>query len=124
MKFLKFETTKHDYVGMAHTWIEALFFHKQQQKALGSQVKTPTKEKKEKEDVLTYLELVNMKNVSLSQFEKLKGNTTVVEKEKLLDEFVKKILDESATPTSIVGNGIGTQEEFEPSQCQEKTRGL
>jgi hypothetical protein len=71
-------------------------------------VKTPTKEKKEKEDVLTYLELVNTRNVSLSQFEELKRKTTVVEKEKLLDEFVKKILNESATPTSIVGNGIRT----------------
>jgi hypothetical protein len=30
-------------------WTEALFFHKQQQEALGSQVKALTKEKKEKE---------------------------------------------------------------------------
>ncbi len=46
-------------------WTKALFLRKQQHEALGSQLKTLTKENKEKENVMTYLELVNMKNVSL-----------------------------------------------------------
>jgi hypothetical protein len=46
-------------------WIKALFLHKQLEGALGSQVKTLTKEKKEKKSVLTNLELVNLKNVLL-----------------------------------------------------------
>jgi hypothetical protein len=46
-------------------WIEALFLHKKQQDILDNQVKALTKENKEKENVLTNLELVNMKNVSL-----------------------------------------------------------
>ncbi len=49
-------------------------------------MKALTKEKKEKENVLTYLELVNMINVFLLQFEKFRRNTTQVEKEKLLEE--------------------------------------
>jgi hypothetical protein len=57
-------------------WIEALFFHKQQHEALGSQVKPLTKEKKEKENVLTYLKLVNLKNASLLQFKELRKKTT------------------------------------------------
>jgi hypothetical protein len=46
-----------------------LFFHKQQQKVLGSQVKALTKEKKEKEkeNVLIDLEWMNMKKTSLLQ---------------------------------------------------------
>jgi hypothetical protein len=39
-------------------------------------MKALTKEKKEKENVLTYLELVNMINVFLLQFEKFRRNTT------------------------------------------------
>ncbi len=46
-------------------WIKALFFHKKQHEVLDSQVKALTKEKKEKENVLTHLELINLKNVSL-----------------------------------------------------------
>jgi hypothetical protein len=48
-------------------------------------VKTLTKEKK-KENVLTNLELVNMKNVSSLQFQKLKRKTIEAKKEKLLEE--------------------------------------
>jgi hypothetical protein len=54
------ETTK-------RKWTEALFFHKKLQKALDSHVEELTKEKKEKENVLTDLELINLKNVSLLQ---------------------------------------------------------
>jgi len=49
-------------------------------------VKTLIKEKKEKENVLTYLELVNLKNVSLLEFEELRRKITKAEKEKLLQE--------------------------------------
>jgi hypothetical protein len=63
----------------------ALFLHKKQREALGSQVKALTKEKKEKEDILTNLELVNMKNVSLLQFKELRRKITNIEKEKLLE---------------------------------------
>ncbi len=48
-------------------WTKALFLHKQQQKALGSQVKALIKEKKEKENVLTDLELVNLKSLEERQ---------------------------------------------------------
>ncbi len=63
------ETTK-------RKWTKALFFHKQQKEALGSQMKALIKEKKEKENVLTNLELVNLKNVFLFQSKELKRKTT------------------------------------------------
>jgi hypothetical protein len=44
---------------------KALFFHKKQLEVLDNQMKALIKKKKEKENVLTYLELINMKNVSL-----------------------------------------------------------
>ncbi len=56
--------------------IERLFLHKQQHEALGGQVKALTKEKKEKENVLTYLKLVNLKNASLLQFKELRRKLT------------------------------------------------
>jgi len=49
-------------------------------------VKALIKEKKEKDNVLTYLELVNLKNVFLLQFKELRRKTTKEEKEKLLEE--------------------------------------
>ncbi len=64
---------------------ESRQMHKKQREALGSQVKALTKEKKEKEDILTNLELVNMKNVSLLQFKELRRKITNIEKEKLLE---------------------------------------
>jgi len=48
-------------------------------------VKTLTIKKKENENVLTDLELINLKNVSLLQFEELKRKTTKVEKKKLME---------------------------------------
>ncbi len=48
------ETTK-------RKWTQALFNYKQQQEALNNQVEALTKEK-EKENVLTYMELINLKN--------------------------------------------------------------
>ncbi len=43
-------------------------------------------ENKEKENVFTYLELVNLNNVFLLQSKELKRKTTKVEKEKFLEE--------------------------------------
>ncbi len=67
-------------------WLEALLFYKQQQKALGSEVEAFIKEKKEKENVLIDLELMNLKNISLLNFEQLKRKTIAAEKEKLVEE--------------------------------------
>jgi len=50
---------------MERKWIEALFFHKKQHEALDHRMKTLTKEKKKKENVLTKLELINLKYISL-----------------------------------------------------------
>jgi hypothetical protein len=53
-----------------------LFHYKQQQEALSSQVETLTKDKKEKENVLTNLELINLKSVFLFNSEELQRRTT------------------------------------------------
>jgi len=52
-------------------------------------VKALTIKKKENENILTYLELINLKNVSLLQFEELKRKTTKVEKKKLMEDKKK-----------------------------------
>jgi hypothetical protein len=49
-------------------------------------VKALIKEKKEKDIVLTYLELVNIKNASMLNFEEFKRKTTELEKKKLMEE--------------------------------------
>jgi len=49
-------------------------------------VKTLTKKKKDNEHVLTDLELINLKNVSLLQFEELIRKTTKVGKKKLTED--------------------------------------
>ncbi len=49
-------------------------------------MKTLIIKKKENENVLTDLELINLKNVSLLQFEELKRKTTKVEKKKLMED--------------------------------------
>ncbi len=56
--------------------MEALCFHKQQHEALGSQVKQVTRENKEKENILKYLKLVNMKNAFLLKFKKFRQKTS------------------------------------------------
>ncbi len=63
-----------------------MFFHKKQHEAFDSQMKALIKEKKEKENVLTNLELTNLKNVSLLQFEEIIRKTKEVEKEKLMED--------------------------------------
>ncbi len=73
------ETTK-------RKWIEELLLHKQQHEALGSHVKALTKEKKEKENVLTNLELVNLNNASMLEFEELRKKTTQAKRKKLMEE--------------------------------------
>ncbi len=67
-------------------WTEALFLHKKQQQALDSQVQALIKKKKEKENVLTYLELINLNNVSLLQYEELRIKTTKAEREQLMED--------------------------------------
>jgi hypothetical protein len=49
-------------------------------------VKALTKEKKEKDNVLTDLELINLKHVSMLQFEELKRKTTEVERDHLMED--------------------------------------
>ncbi len=56
-------------------WIEILLNYKQQQDALNSSVEALTKEKKEKENLLIYLELINLKNVFLLNYEEIKRTT-------------------------------------------------
>ncbi len=63
-------------------WAETLFHYKQQQEALGSQVLALTEEKKEKENVLIDLELMNLKNVSLLNSKELR-RIAKIEKKKL-----------------------------------------
>jgi hypothetical protein len=49
-------------------------------------MKALTKEKKEKENDLKNLELINLKNVFLLQFEKIKRKTNEAEREKLMED--------------------------------------
>ncbi len=49
-------------------------------------MKALTKEKKEKENFLMDLELVNIKNVSLLQFEKFRRKSTKAKKKKLMED--------------------------------------
>jgi hypothetical protein len=63
-----------------------LFLHKKQLEALDSQAKALTKKKKEKDNVLKDLELINLKNVSLLQSEELRRMTVEVEKEQLMED--------------------------------------
>ncbi len=52
-------------------------------------MKTLTKKKKENENVLTNLESINLKNVSLLKFEEFRRKTTKVEKKKLMEDKKK-----------------------------------
>ncbi len=54
---------------------------------MGSHVEALTKEKKEKENVLTNLELMNLKSASLLNYDKLRRRTIKVEKEKLVEAY-------------------------------------
>jgi hypothetical protein len=65
---------------------KAMFLHKKKHEALDSWVKALTKQKKEKENVLTNLKLINLKNVFLLQSEELRTKTTKVEKENLMED--------------------------------------
>ncbi len=63
-----------------------------------------TKEKKEKENGFTYLELVNLNNSFLLNYEELK----------------RKVVKAGKTIVSIIGDYIGIDEEYGPNLCQEK----
>ncbi len=67
---------------MERKWAETLFRHKQHW-ALGSQLEALTKEKKEKENVLIDLELMNLKSVFLLSSKK--------HKRKIVKEKQKKV---------------------------------
>ncbi len=56
-------------------WAKTLFTYKQQKKALSSQVEALTEEK-EKENVLIDMELINLKNVSMLNYEEIKRRTS------------------------------------------------
>jgi hypothetical protein len=55
-------------------------------------VKTLTKKKKEKENVLTNLELINLNNVFMLQFEEIKRKITYVYKDIEYSRFISVIL--------------------------------
>jgi len=49
-------------------------------------MKALTKEKKERENALKNLELINLKNVFLLQFEKIERKTNEAKREKLMED--------------------------------------
>ncbi len=49
-------------------------------------MKALTKEKKKKENVVTHLELINLKNVSMLQFEELRRKIAKVEREQFMED--------------------------------------
>ncbi len=67
-------------------WTKTLFLHKKQKEALDNHVNTMTKEKKKKENVMIDLELINMKNVSLLQFEELRIKIIEEEREQIIKD--------------------------------------
>jgi len=85
-------------------------------------VKTLIKGKKEKDNVLTNLELINLKNVTLLQFKEIRRKTTKAKKK--VNGGQKGVSKEFATPKNTIGDGIGTKKEFGSSWCQKKTKGL
>jgi hypothetical protein len=65
---------------------EALFLHEKQHEALDNHVKALTKENKEKENVLTNFELINLKKIFLLQSKELKRKIVEVEREQLMED--------------------------------------
>jgi hypothetical protein len=72
-------------------------------------VKTLIK-KKENENVLTDLELINMKSIFFAVWGAWKKNNKG--RKKKVNGKQKKISENSVTPTNIVGDGTRTKEEF------------
>ncbi len=75
---------------MAKVWetikrkrMKILFIYKQQKEALGNQVEALTQEKKEKENVLIDMELINLKNDSMLNFEEIKKGAIEANIEKM-----------------------------------------
>ncbi len=73
MKELK-KTTK-VWKTIERKWMKTLFIYKQQKEALSNRVEAPTQEKKEKDNVLIDMELINLKNASMFNFEEIKKKT-------------------------------------------------
>jgi hypothetical protein len=63
-----------------------LFLHEKQHEALDNHVKALTKENKEKENVLTNFELINLKKIFLLQSKELKRKIVEVEREQLMED--------------------------------------
>ncbi len=70
-------------------WTKTLFIYKQQKEALSNQVESPTQEKKEKENVLIDMELINLKNVSILNFEEIKRRIIEVDIEKMVEKLTR-----------------------------------
>ncbi len=70
---------------------------------MDNQVKALTKEKKEKENVLKYLELINLQNVFMLGTKELRRKTTKVKKEQLMEdnEYKSGITQEEAIQPEI-----------------------
>ncbi len=64
-------------------WTKTLFIYKQQKDALSNQVESRTQEKKEKENVLIDMELINLNNVSMFNYEEIKRKTIEADIEKM-----------------------------------------
>jgi hypothetical protein len=85
-------------------------------------VKALNKEKKKKENVLTNLELVNLKNASLLKFEELRK--TMANAKKKVDGGKEWVSKESIALVSIVGDCTRIEKESRPNWCQEKAKRL
>ncbi len=66
-------------------WKKTLFTYKHHKEALNSQVEALTQENKEKENELIDMELINLKNVSMFNFEEIR-RIIQVEIEKLMEK--------------------------------------
>lgn len=60
-------------------WTKTLFIYKQKKEALSNQVEALTIKKKENENVLIDLELINLKNSSMFNYEEIRRKTIKVE---------------------------------------------
>ncbi len=66
-------------------WAETLFTYKQQKEALSSHVEALTQEK-EKENVLIDMVLINLKNVSMFNYEEIRRRTSKAKIKKLVEK--------------------------------------
>ncbi len=67
-------------------WTKKLFIYKQQKEVLSNQVDALTQKKKDKENVLIDMEMINLKNVSMLNFEEIKRRIIEVDIEKMVEK--------------------------------------